>query len=216
MLERMDLFFEKRMDDYDEHMMRDITGAREFYPFTAAQLPMDSDASVLDLGCGTGLELEMFFQMNPKAKVTGIDLSAGMLEKLKNKFPEKKLDLICASYFDADLGEKRYNAAVSVESLHHFKADKKLSLYTKLCKALKEGGYFILTDYLAPSEEDERKFFRILEELKRDQGIDDGEFYHYDTPLTPEHEIDILKKAGFSSVTILCQWENTYTIKAIR
>ena len=72
MLEKMDAFFEKRLDGYDEHMLTEIESATEFYPFTASLLPLGADAHVLDLGCGTGLELEFYFRVNPQAKVTGI------------------------------------------------------------------------------------------------------------------------------------------------
>ena len=118
MLEKMDAFFEARLDGYEAHMLDGIKGAREFYPFTAALLPRNEGAQVLDLGCGTGLELEYYFAVNPEAHITGIDLSAGMLNALKAKFPGKQLRLICGSYFDADLGNG-FDAAVSVESLHH-------------------------------------------------------------------------------------------------
>ena len=40
-------------------------------------------------------------------------------------------------------------------------------------------------------------YFRELERLKREQGIHDGEFYHYDTPLTVGHECEILSECGF-------------------
>ena len=83
MLEKMAAFFEARLDGYDQHMLSNIAGAEEFYPVTAALLPLQPGASVLDLGCGTGLELEYYFAQNPGANVTGIDLSAGMLQALK-------------------------------------------------------------------------------------------------------------------------------------
>ena len=86
MLEKMSDFFEKRLDTYDEHMMNNIESAREFYPFTADHLPKRENCTVLDLGCGTGLELGEYFNINPTAHVTGIDLSKGMLDALKNKF----------------------------------------------------------------------------------------------------------------------------------
>ena len=41
----------------------------------------------VDLGCGTGLELEAYFAVNPEAKVTGIDLCAPMLDALKAANP---------------------------------------------------------------------------------------------------------------------------------
>ena len=136
MLERMSDFFERRLDGYDEHMLRDIEGAKEFYPFTAACLPKQPGARILDLGCGTGLELEFYFRENPSASVTGIDLSQKMLDALAEKFPQKDLTLIRGSYFDAALGEEQFDAAVSVESLHHFTQEEKTSLYKKLFRAL--------------------------------------------------------------------------------
>lgn len=138
-----------------------------------------------------------------------------MLEALAAKFPyNKNLTLINASYFDADLGTKQYYAAVSVESLHHFTADRKLYLYQKLHRSLKPGGYFILTDYFAESEALEKEYFSNLENLKREQEITDNAFYHYDTPLTVAHEISILKKAGFPQVEILKNWGATYLLNA--
>ena len=214
MLEKMNEFFNKRLDGYDEHMMTNIESSDVFYPFTADCLPKTAGAKILDLGCGTGLELEHYFRLNPSAKITGIDLTESMLNALKNKFPEKDLTLICGSYFDVPFDENTFDAAVSVESLHHFTKDEKIPLYTKLCKALKNGGYFILTDYFALTDEDEQAFRNELLRLKKEQGIDDYEFYHYDTPLTVEHETDALLQAGFSSVEVLNNWGATITIKA--
>ena len=216
MLEKMSDFFEARLDGYDEHMLNDIESATEFYPFTASMLPTDENCHVLDLGCGTGLELEFYYQLNPLAKITGIDLSGGMLAEMERKFADKDITLICGSYFDVPLGEDVFDAAVSVESLHHFTKAEKIGLYTKLRTALKENGYFILTDYFALSEDEERMHRQNLNALKAEQGIDDNEFYHYDTPLTVEHEKEALLEAGFSSVKVLNHWGATYTIKAIK
>ena len=152
-LERMDDFFAARLDGYDEHMKRDIEGASGFYAYTASLLPAPAGSQVLDLGCGTGLELEEYFTLNPGAFVTGIDLSEAMLNVLKAKFPKKNLTLLRASYFDVPLGNALYDAAVSVESLHHFLAEMKASLYEKLLAALKENGFFVLTDYFAGCRE---------------------------------------------------------------
>ena len=212
-LEKMDDFFAARVEGYDDHMRTNIEGSSQFYAYTASLLPQEPDSRVLDLGCGTGLELEEYFAMNPSAKVTGIDLSTDMLNALKAKFPGKHLTLIHASYFEEPLGTQRYDAAVSVESLHHFSSEMKLSLYEKLYTALKDSGVFVLTDYFAESEELEKEYFHNLAELKREQGLSDDSFYHYDTPLLVDHEIDILRRAGFSDVRIMKQWsESTYTV----
>ena len=214
MLERMSEFFEKRLNGYDEHMLTNIESAREFYPFTAECLPKVNGCRVLDLGCGTGLELEYYFALNPTARVTGIDLSQGMLDALSAKFEGKDITLVCDSYFAVPLGENVFDSAVSVESLHHFTQKEKIPLYTKVCKAIKDGGCFILTDYFALSEKEEQTHRENLVKLKKEQGIRDGEFYHYDTPLTVSHEIEALLEAGFSTAEILQNWGATYCLKA--
>lgn len=216
MLEEMALFFENRLAGYDEHMRTTIAGAEEFYKFTAEQLPTAERCAILDLGCGTGLELEAYFAVNPSACITGIDLTQGMLSALQRKFPNHSLDLICGSYFDVSFGVDRFHAAVSVESLHHFTAEKKRALYEKLFHALKADGYFILTDYFAETDAQEREYFANLQKLKKEQGLHEDQFFHYDTPLTAAHEMEALKTAGFSDVRILRSWDTTCTLKAVK
>lgn len=216
MLEKMSDFFENRLAGYDEHMLTNIESADKFYPYTANCLPKKENCMILDLGCGTGLELEKYYSLSPSAKVTGIDLSQGMLSVLKKKFADKNITLVLGSYFDVPFGESVFDAAVSVESLHHFTKEEKVPLYAKLHKALKDNGYFILTDYFSLSEEEELMHRQNLLSIKAEQGIRDNEFYHYDTPLTVTHETEALLEAGFSSVEVLKNWGATYTLKASR
>ena len=214
MLEEMGAFFDSRLEGYEAHQLTCIAGAEEFYPFTARCLP--PEGQILDLGCGTGLELNFLFALAPEAKVTGIDLAPSMLAQLRNKFPDKDLTLIQGSYFDIPFGESHFNAAVSVESLHHFTREEKAGLYRKLRESLKDGGYFILTDYFSLSEEEEAMHRQELLRLKAEQGLSEDTFYHYDTPLTVDNEIYALRDAGFSKIEILKAWGATHTLKATK
>lgn len=216
MLEKMDDFFNRRLEGYEEHQLQAIDQARTFYFLTAACLPKEEAARILDLGCGTGLELGYYFELNPTARVTGIDLARDMLNALQDKFSHKDLTLVQGSYFDIPLGHACYDAAVSVESLHHFTQAEKIPLYRKVFEALTADGYFILTDYFAESDVQEAFFRQELLRLKAEQGLPDGEFYHYDTPLTVEHEIQALEQAGFARVEVLGQWSNTRLLKAVK
>ena len=47
MLEKMNEFFNKRLDGYDEHMMTTIESSDVFYPFTADCLPKGDSAKHL-------------------------------------------------------------------------------------------------------------------------------------------------------------------------
>ncbi|WOC31584.1 MULTISPECIES: class I SAM-dependent methyltransferase [Caproicibacterium] len=215
-LETMGAFFDNRLNGYEEHQLNVIDGAKTFYPFTASLLPTTPKCRILDLGCGTGLELNEYFPRNPTASVTGIDLAAGMLERLKEKFSDKALTLIQGSYFTVPFGTAQFDAAVSVESLHHFSQEQKVPLYRKLHAALKDGGFFILTDYMAENDGEEQLHFAELARLRAEQHLPQDTFFHYDTPLTRAHETEALTDAGFSKVEFLRQWSGTVLLKAYK
>lgn len=215
-LEKMGDFFARRVEGYDRHMMKDIRGAWQFYSYTSSLLPKGREARILDLGIGTGLELHMYLRENPQAFVCGIDLSPEMLEKAGERLPKDQIELIQSSYFDVEFPENEYDCAVSVESLHHFTEERKLGLYKKVFDSLKSDGYFVITDYFAEDQDQQDQFFSKLETLKKENGIEDDEFYHYDTPLTVENEISVLKQAGFETVNDIKNWEATHVIMVVK
>ncbi len=213
-LEKMGDFFNNRIDGYEEHQKKYVDGGEELYDVTASLLPKDPRAEILDLGCGTGLELDAYFPLNPTASVTGIDLADKLTEELLQKHADKNIEVILGSYFDEPFGTALYDAAVSVMSLHHFTKEQKIPLYRKLKDALKPGGIFVLTDYLAPDEAWEERCFAELARRKAEEGIEDDEFYHFDTPLTAAHETEALRAGGFTEIRIRANWGNTYVIAA--
>ena len=214
-LEEMDEFFANRIEGYDEHMVGRVKGLHRAYPAAAEALAKalgDGD-KVLDLGCGTGLELDALWAIRPDVHVTGVDMTEAMLDVLRAKHPDKAMTLRCESYFDAALGEACFDGAISFESLHHFAPEKKLGLYRKLCAALKPGAVFIDGDKMSDTAEDEADAFAAYREAVETFGLDPEKFYHFDTPLTPEHETALLIEAGFSRVEMLFR-EATVTVLA--
>lgn len=198
-LEPMADFFAARVETYDEHMINNVEGCKEGYIKLAELIP-DNTVSLLDLGCGTGLELDFIFPRHPDIKVTGIDLSEVMLAKLREKHDDKPIDLICGDYFSVSFGENRFDTAISFESLHHFPAEKKLALYNKLFNAITENGIYIECDYMVETEEEESMLMEENARLRASQNIPVNAFYHYDTPLTVEKQISLLKQAGFKKI----------------
>ena len=76
--EDMNGFFAARVDTYEAHMsVWDKAYGR------VAELTPGDCGPLLDLGCGTGLELDRIFARWPELAVTGVDLCAAMLEKLR-------------------------------------------------------------------------------------------------------------------------------------
>lgn len=98
-------FFTKRIHEYEHQMLENVEGCKEGYIKLAEIIPNDCK-NLLDLGCGTGLELREIFKKIPDLEVTGIDLTKAMLDKLKINFPDKNIKLICGNYFDVPLKKK--------------------------------------------------------------------------------------------------------------
>lgn len=213
LLEEMSAFFTARVDMYDEHMLNNVEGCREGYNKMAELIP-ESTETLLDLGCGTGLELEQIFKRFPVLSVVGIDLSQAMLERLQSKFPDKEVELICGNYFDVDLGEGVFDTAISFQTMHHFGHAEKVALYTKIHKALKLDGVYIEGDYMVTDQAVEDQLFAECARLRQEMNLAEDEFYHFDTPCTIDNQIMILKKAGFRDVNMVWRVENTTLIVA--
>ncbi|MCH5333085.1 MAG: class I SAM-dependent methyltransferase [Agathobacter sp.] len=191
-LEEMADFFTKRLGDYEEHM----SVWEKSYQCFAGLLP-ETCRNILDLGCGTGLELDLIFQKNPKIAVTGVDLCRSMLDKLLEKHSDKCLTVVCQDYFQYDLGSDQWDAVISFESLHHFLPERKERLYQKVWHSLKEGGIFLLGDYIACCEEEEELLRSTYLKKRKQSALPEDCFVHFDIPLTLEHEKELLQKVGF-------------------
>ena len=189
-LEEMAAFFGERLDSYEDHMRP----WREAYRAMARMLPPGGGA-LLDLGCGTGLELDAILALEPAWLVTGVDLSAEMLGRLRQKHPQVRA--ICGDYFAVSLGESVYDAAVSFETLHHFTPEQKAALFQKVRRALKPGGMYLQAEYVACCPQEEEWLRQALGEKRRREGIAPETFVHFDVPLTAERELALLRGAGF-------------------
>ena len=210
-LEQMSDFFARRLNSYDAHMLGEVEGCQTGYRKMAELLPGTIE-SLLDLGCGTGLELKSIFERFPCLAVTGIDLTEAMLDKLKEKYAGKNISLILGSYIGRDFGREQYDAAVSFETMHHMSHTEKISVYTSVQRALKIGGVYIECDYMLTSQQEEDALYSENARLRKEQHIPDGAFYHFDIPCTIENQIKLLLQSGFQSAENVWRKGNTTMI----
>ena len=182
-------FFNKVVDiDYDEKHSKMIKAKERIVDF----LPSDIE-NIIDLGSGTGLQLIKLYKVYPNVKTTAIDISDGMLKKLYERHISDNITIINKSFFEYEFGND-IDAVISTQALHHFEPSDKEVLYKKVYDCLKEHGVFVIEDYFALDDSDERKGFEDYKNLVR------GPEKHYDTPLTTEHEKNIMREAGFSEI----------------
>ena len=211
-LETMSGFFDRRVDSYEDHMRP----WRAYYRWLGELIPAQAE-TLLDLGCGTGLELDEIFRLHPDIRVTGIDLAPGMLARLREKHPERKLTLTEGDYLTVPLAPCAFDVAVAFETLHHFPPETKLGLFRRIFAALRPGGMLLEGDYIAESDEMETYLFQELARRRARQHVPEGTFVHFDTPLTLAHELSLLSQAGFTAEVLGYRGEdNTPMIRAIK
>ena len=202
-LEEMAAFFNARSATYDEVHTGSIDGGPESKAIPALYLP-DPCRTLLDLGIGTGLELEAIFRRFPEIRVTGVDVSEEMLRLLVEKYPGRALELHRMSYFDFDFGQAAYDAAVTVMPLHHYTHAVKTALYRRIPGSTPD------------PQATEDFLFAEYERLKAEQGLDGRREYHFDTPCTVENQLKMLRAAGFQNVREVWRKGDTVTLVAQR
>lgn len=201
--EEMGAFFDARAEEYDAHMRHLLENHDAYYRAVAGRVrATEEEIRILDLGCGTGSELKPLFDRASRARITGIDMSEGMLEELRDKYKDRagQLELRCGSYMELDLGAD-YDYAVSVYTMHHLLPEPKLKLYRRIWEALAPGGLYIEGDCVV-SEDMERELLERYWRLVC--GMPDGAQYHVDIPFSARTQISLLEAAGFVDI---CFWQ---------
>ncbi len=172
--------FDKRADSWDSGDIR-VNGAQTIANAIEKEIALQKDMEILDFGTGTGL---LGFEIAKKVKqVYGVDTSAGMLEKLKEKnTPELSIIPIQQDIVQKPL-EQKFDGLVSSMTLHHVKNLEKF--FQTIHTNLKEDGFIAIAD------------------LEKEDGTfhsDNSGVFHFGF-----HEaelIEIVKKVGFKDVKI--------------
>lgn len=203
-------FFDLRAEGYDEHMRGYVFTADQFtafYEAVAMPIPVTEEPlTILDLGCGTGLEIEFILRRAPKARITGVDLSTQMLAQLQQRYYDRihQITLVAGSYLTIPFDEHCYDYVVSAMTIHHLLHDAKRGLYTKIRAALKPGGRYIEGDGVTRADAEGDFIAAYVEQMAALPDADDGD-YHIDLPFSLETQKTLLLEAGFHNFELLWQ-----------
>jgi ubiquinone/menaquinone biosynthesis C-methylase UbiE len=100
-------------------------------------------AVIVDVGCGTGRHWSKLYKKRP-ARLLGFDVSQGMLDILKAKYPQATTTLLSDSTLPG-LDTASCDLVISTLTIAHI-PDAEAAL-TEWNRVLKPGGQIILTDY---------------------------------------------------------------------
>jgi trans-aconitate 2-methyltransferase len=94
------------------------------------------DATVLDVGCGTGRVTEALFALVPRGRVLAFDASADMVALARRRLGDRA-EVWCQDVLDLDL-EEPVDAIISTATLHWVPDHDRL--WVRLARALRPGG----------------------------------------------------------------------------
>jgi ubiquinone/menaquinone biosynthesis C-methylase UbiE len=99
--------------------------------------------NVADIGCGTGRHWLKLLQKHPTA-LTGFDVSPGMLNKLKEKFPSAHIHTITDNHF-SQVADDVYDVILSTLTVAHIEdIEEAINAWSRI---LKTKGDVIVTDF---------------------------------------------------------------------
>lgn len=127
--------------DYDR-ISRIYDVSRAAHPETVEKLikvlNIDSNSVLLDMGCGTGNYTAALQQV--AKSVVGIDISPGMIEHARAKFPG--LQFICGDVTSLPFDAETFNAVFAIQVLHH--VENKEAFLQEAYRVLRKPGYTAL------------------------------------------------------------------------
>ena len=174
--------FEWDPESYLPLMLEEIPGYEELEDATAAATGDMAVRDALELGTGTGETALRVLERHPGARWVGIDASATMLARARERLPGADLRV---GRLEDELPAGPFDLAVSTLAVHHLDAEAKRDLFRRLAAVLRPGGRFVLADVVVPRPGEEGSI-----EI-------DGEM---DVPDTAADQADWLHDAGFEPV----------------
>ena len=134
-------------DGYLETMLEDIPDYVELQEETVRATDELRAERILELGTGTGETARRVLERHPGAYLTGIDVSADMLEEARRRLPGADLRV---SRLEDPLPEGPFDLVLSTLAVHHLDAAGKADLFERVAAVLVPGGRFVLADVVVP------------------------------------------------------------------
>jgi RimJ/RimL family protein N-acetyltransferase/ubiquinone/menaquinone biosynthesis C-methylase UbiE len=167
--EPMGAFFDTRADGYNNVMFASSSGEDDYKRLGVCFPKTNEAVQILDIGCGTGIELDYIWEQMPNAHITCVDVSRGMLDLLLKNHPSShdRITIIEASYIDWTYPENAFDIVVSNMTMHHLWPEEKIEVYRKILSTLKPGGSYIEGDFIVKDDlmaEQYRRRYEIITE----------------------------------------------------
>lgn len=195
--------------EYDVNRRRFIPCFDDFYEgatqFIASNIT--EPKRILDLGAGTGLLSNFWYQCFSKAEYVLVDIAGEMLEVARKRFAGLENVSYQIMDYSKELPKEEFDVIVSALSIHHLEDENKKELFSRIYDKLPSGGLFINYDqFCAGTAEMNLWFDSFWEKQLETSGLSSLDLEHWkerrklDRECSLEDEIDMLQKSGFREV----------------
>lgn len=165
---------------------------KKFKETVLESIPIKEKSTIADIGCGTGVLLEIAASKYPKAKLLGIDPDPISLLIAKRRIEKYGKRIILKKAFAESLpfDDNSIDVCFSTFAFHHMPDPIKRKAILEMHRVLKPGGWTVIVDFGETQSWLLRKIL-FFEKLEYIEGNFNGVIPQY------------LKKAGFKNIKVV-------------
>jgi ubiquinone/menaquinone biosynthesis C-methylase UbiE len=108
-------------------------------------ISLNGREEVLDVACGTGELERLLLERWPDLRITGADLSPGMLQQAKSKNAGKQVTWLQADAASLGLPDRQFDWVICANSFHYF--PQPLEALRQMRRVLRPEGTLVLVDW---------------------------------------------------------------------
>ena len=117
---------------------------KDDYPPILEELRAEPFRDLLDVGCGTGPMIELLSKEYPDLRLTGLDITPGMIEAAQAKGIPNATFVVGDSE-DLPFEDGSFDAVICANSFHHYPNPQ--AFFDGVKRVLRPGGRLVLRDY---------------------------------------------------------------------
>lgn len=212
-------------EGYDSNRRKFIPCFDDFYKNTTKFIVSNikKPKQTVDLGAGTGLLTDFWYQQCPNSKYVLVDIANEMLNVARKRFEGIENISYQTENYIQKLPDILFDTVISALSIHHLEDKDKKKLFARIYDSLPDGGLFVNYDqFCAGQPEMDHWFNSSWESQLANSGLTDKDIELWkerrklDRECSVEHEVDMLKECKFEIVKCVYSCQKFSVVVAVK